>query len=397
METMEYIPCDKSKPYVFISYKREDAELVKSDIAIFQHKYGVNIWCDKELEHVGSERWQDEALKAIQKARCKLLLLYASAKALASKNVQAEIAEAKQMGVEILIVNFIDKHFEDFLKQALRDDDIVDNIGDIYNMRQAIDYLDDLLVKDRTFYSRKDPNFYNLVLGVIKNKEDLSGVIIRDDVGGDAKIPLELKPESVTVPEHRVFEREKDNETSALYSEKREDTSALTGCKRSKVSADIEEGRKRVNDWFWEYAENGDGKDIIRNVPDYKPPSKGYGNYVAFTTVNLERAFKLVGGMSSNPPDTPNISVVYKVGAKNKVKVEISCNSQDASDDEKSFIRKELEAAFARINRPLPNPGFFNVWFSQKLVEGKNVEAITKEDFLKMLDIFKELDTKLFG
>jgi len=393
METMEYIYCDKSKPYVFVSYKREDAELVKSDIAIFQHKYGVNIWCDKELEHVGSERWQDEALKAIQKARCKMLLLYASAKALASKNVQAEIAEAKQMGVEILIVNFIDKHFDDFLKQALRDDDIIDNVGNVYNMYQAIDYLDDLLVKDRTFYSRKDPNFYDLVLGVIKNKEDLRGVIIRDGVDGEAKVtPL-------SGPEHpiSVKEEEKEKEISALDSRKSEEISTLKVHKRGSISEEVEQGRKRVNEWFWEYAENRDGKDLIRQVPGYKPPQKGYSYYIEFTTDNLKKAFKLEGGVSSNPPDAPNISVVYKVFAKNKVKIEISCNSQDASDDEKSFIRKELENAFARIKKSLPNQGFFNIWFSQKLVEGKSVEAITKEEFLKMLYEFKEMDTKLFS
>ena len=199
---MEYIKCDTSKPYVFISYKREDADLVKSDIGVFQHRFGVNIWCDKELEHVGSERWQLEALKAIRKGACKLLLLYASAKALASINVQAEIAEAKRMGVEILIVNFIDEHFDNFLIQSLRDDDdIINNVNDLYNMDQAITYLDDLLVKDRTFYSRKDPAFYDLVLGVIKNKENLRGVIIRNGIESETKVTPAQEPEQKTESE----------------------------------------------------------------------------------------------------------------------------------------------------------------------------------------------------
>jgi hypothetical protein len=102
-------------------------------------------------------------------------------------------------------------------------------------------------------------------------------------------------------------------------------------------------------------------------------------------------------GVSNKPPVTPNITMQYIVSARNNVKVSIAPEAQGADDDEKKFIREELEAAFERAHKPMPNTGSFKQWFTQKLFEGKLVEEITKDDFFTMLDDFMEMDKEMFG
>jgi len=173
----------------------------------------------------------------------------------------------------------------------------------------------------------------------------------------------------------------------------------INSTSRNKTSEETENGRKNVYEWFWEYAENNEGRDFIRKTTSYKVPKKGYRESIMFTTVNFIKAFKLKEGISDNPPEAQNIAMQYILTTRTNVTISIAplASVDDATDDEKEFIKGELEVAFNRRNMAMPNTGSWNAWFSQKLIDSTPVETITKEEFFEMLNTLKIIDNEMFG
>ena len=91
--------CDMSKPFAFVSYSKKDSEKVYQVVRELQ-KNGYNIWVDKELKQSVGIDWQQDALKAIAKPACKVILYFVSENSLVSAPVCAELCWSKSNKVK---------------------------------------------------------------------------------------------------------------------------------------------------------------------------------------------------------------------------------------------------------------------------------------------------------
>lgn len=82
--------CNVEKPFVFVSYSKQDAAKVYPLIEKLQ-SYGCNIWIDKELNKTVGEDWQAGALGALRHYNCKAVLYFLSCNSLWSAPVCAEL------------------------------------------------------------------------------------------------------------------------------------------------------------------------------------------------------------------------------------------------------------------------------------------------------------------
>lgn len=87
--------CDISKPYVFISYKRSDADRVYPIVLALQ-KANVNVWIDKELKSEVGTDWQGPAFEALKNQNCRVIIYFVSKKSLISPPVLAELLYSKE-------------------------------------------------------------------------------------------------------------------------------------------------------------------------------------------------------------------------------------------------------------------------------------------------------------
>ena len=112
---------DETKPYAFISYKSDDVDVVKEDVKIIQDKYGVNIWFDELLLH--GKQWDTQVKPRLEAPNCKMVLFYASPKALTSTNVQEEIELVQDLielvGLKWLPINFYPDQFSEVYKTQI--------------------------------------------------------------------------------------------------------------------------------------------------------------------------------------------------------------------------------------------------------------------------------------
>lgn len=79
-------------PFVFISYKREDAERV-AVYAKYLRDNGINVWYDNGL-HAG-EDWESYLMSVIEKDNCKTMLLFVSSKVADSTVIPLETTQAR--------------------------------------------------------------------------------------------------------------------------------------------------------------------------------------------------------------------------------------------------------------------------------------------------------------
>lgn len=86
----QIVSCDQSKPFVFVSYSKKDADKVYPTVIQLQ-QMGFNIWIDKELRNQIGEDWQMGALSAIASKPCKAILFFMSENSMWSAPVCAEL------------------------------------------------------------------------------------------------------------------------------------------------------------------------------------------------------------------------------------------------------------------------------------------------------------------
>lgn len=82
--------CNMEKPFLFVSYSKQDAAKVYPLIEDLQ-SLGCNIWIDKELNKTVGEDWQAGALGALRNYNCKAVLYFMSCNSLWSAPVCAEL------------------------------------------------------------------------------------------------------------------------------------------------------------------------------------------------------------------------------------------------------------------------------------------------------------------
>ena len=83
--------CDLSKPFVFVSYSKRDAERVYPFILRLQG-LGCNLWIDRELTKMVGQNWQFGAMRAMTDTNCRGILFMISEESLKSAPVFAELA-----------------------------------------------------------------------------------------------------------------------------------------------------------------------------------------------------------------------------------------------------------------------------------------------------------------
>lgn len=88
----QIVPCNRQKPYIFISYSSNDKELVWQDALEFQRQ-GYNIWLDEKNLDKTKSSWKEDALLAIQDMYCVLLVFYVSKSSLTSEACYNELAK----------------------------------------------------------------------------------------------------------------------------------------------------------------------------------------------------------------------------------------------------------------------------------------------------------------
>lgn len=98
-DKIELKTCDTQKPYVFVSYSKQDKDVVYACVAQLQSR-GCNIWIDKEqLVNTVGECWNKEARKVLRAPNCKAILFFMSKYSMWSAPVCAELNYAKSTAV----------------------------------------------------------------------------------------------------------------------------------------------------------------------------------------------------------------------------------------------------------------------------------------------------------
>ena len=83
-------PCGEGKNYIFVSYSSADRDVVYRDVLEFQRQ-GYNVWLDEKNLDKTKASWKQDALKAIQNWRCRLLVFYVSKNSLISRPCYDEL------------------------------------------------------------------------------------------------------------------------------------------------------------------------------------------------------------------------------------------------------------------------------------------------------------------
>ena len=102
-------PCDRDRPFLFISYSAKDGDAALADALELQRR-GFNLWLDEKNLDKTKPSWKEDALEAIEDMDCSLVLFYAGRHSLCSENCHREIehtaSEAAQ-GSHFGIVPFL--------------------------------------------------------------------------------------------------------------------------------------------------------------------------------------------------------------------------------------------------------------------------------------------------
>lgn len=88
------------KPFVFVSYKRSDADVVYPIVVKLQEA-GINIWIDKELKAAAGKSWQDRAFDAMENYLCYKILFFISEDSITSAPVCAEMEWSMSEDVKV--------------------------------------------------------------------------------------------------------------------------------------------------------------------------------------------------------------------------------------------------------------------------------------------------------
>ena len=95
---------------IFISYAREDSAIVEKLVREIQRR-GVGIWIDRQGIKPGSRAWGLEILNGMRDAQ--IVLLFSSARSMASDNVKDEVYLAKELEKPIVVARLDQAPFSD--------------------------------------------------------------------------------------------------------------------------------------------------------------------------------------------------------------------------------------------------------------------------------------------
>lgn len=89
--------CDRSQPYIYVSYSTRDGQTVYNDVIALQEA-GKNLWIDVEANMTG-DGYNSTIFGAIADLNCKGVLFYLSAESMMSAQCAKEVAYTKSHAV----------------------------------------------------------------------------------------------------------------------------------------------------------------------------------------------------------------------------------------------------------------------------------------------------------
>lgn len=89
--------CDRSQPYIYVSYSTRDGQTVYNDVIALQEA-GKNLWIDVEANMTG-DGYNSTIFGAIADLNCKGVLFYLSAESMTSAQCAKEVAYTKSHAV----------------------------------------------------------------------------------------------------------------------------------------------------------------------------------------------------------------------------------------------------------------------------------------------------------
>ena len=113
---MKPTPYRGDKPFIFVSYAHADADRVYAEIDGLTSA-GFNVFYDEGISPGHS--WHDDLAHALEK--CHLLLFFATARSVVSKNCLREIHFAEELDKPLLVVDLEDVDLSSGLKLSLGD------------------------------------------------------------------------------------------------------------------------------------------------------------------------------------------------------------------------------------------------------------------------------------
>lgn len=155
---------DRAKPYLFISYKSDEKDIIRNNVEYLQTVYGINIWYDEDL--TAGRNWNEEALPILRDANCCGVLFFASELALMSPNVAEELKKARRYKKSIIPINFSEASF----------DTVLDEINRKYNHTAPQDVtnaeflIDTYLPPTKTYLYLHKTNYYPELIKAIRRE-----------------------------------------------------------------------------------------------------------------------------------------------------------------------------------------------------------------------------------
>lgn len=89
--------CDRSQPYIYVSYSTRDGETVYSDVIALQ-KQGKNLWIDAPCNMTG-DGYNSTIFGAIADLNCKGMIFYLSSESMTSAQCAKEVAYTRSHAV----------------------------------------------------------------------------------------------------------------------------------------------------------------------------------------------------------------------------------------------------------------------------------------------------------
>lgn len=154
---------DRDHPYVFISYKSDDREVIQKNVDYLQTVYGLNLWYDADL--TAGRNWDDEAQPILVRPNCQAVLFFASELALMSPNVLLEIKRADYFGKPIIPINFSQESFHSVVTGSISRKYQDSNWDGVKN---ALDLVENYLPPAKTFLYLHQENYYPKLIQAIQ-------------------------------------------------------------------------------------------------------------------------------------------------------------------------------------------------------------------------------------
>ena len=333
-------PVNLNEPYVFVSYRKLDSEIVYPIIIELQNR-GVNLWIDlRGLEESGGLVWSEEAFSALRSSRCKKLLFFMTVNSFMSIPVLSELQFTKNK--KFTLQHKIDSR--DFFILPVSLDSKMKSMGDVLiaceNHEKYHSCIDDYEKKyfgSKIFKESLNPENFNdiddgfeysgLISYVFQTvfEEKYERTVVSDISSILSNIPKEaINTNNADFKNaNNVNSKDKENKQSSFDSQKHDDNTNINDAAKSNIqnnNSDDNIYEVSSKDYNARYKIVGDSIIILKgskiNYSEEYSPKKIYQNLVDNHKINEDgillddveplprsTAGRLIKGMSTSGAD----------------------------------------------------------------------------------------------